>query len=77
MLYGAAYFCQDSWFWKGFFKVGRYIGSSGAESEGIDQVLSAIQEKKHAAKEVLTVKVDLKENAKEQVREFFSRKDKK
>lgn len=75
MIYGAAYLCQDSVFWKAFFKVGKVLDTSEASRKGIDEVLAISQSKKAAAKEILSVPIDVKENVVEDFKKSFRGKE--
>lgn len=72
-IYGTAYFCQDSGLWRSFIRAMNAFETSDATSKGIDEVLSIVQSKPAAAKEILNVPVSLKENAKEAFKEKFSK----
>ncbi|MBT3510885.1 MAG: hypothetical protein HN472_15225 [Nitrospina sp.] len=72
-IYNTAYLCQDSVFWKGFAKVGKLFDTSEATMKEIEEVLSIVQSKKAAAKEILHVPVSIKENVVEGVKEKFSK----
>ena len=75
LFYAAAYLCRDSWFWKGFFKVAKVLESGEATKEGLDEVLSIVQAKKHAANEVLTVDIKFKDNLVADVKKLFKGKE--
>lgn len=70
-IYGVAYLSQDSKFWKGIFKLFKVFSIDDALNEMITAVLRIVQDKKSAAREVLTVEVDVKENLKRE----FGRKE--
>lgn len=75
IIYGAAYLCQDSAFWKAFFKVGKALETSDASKRGIDEVLAIIQTKKAAAKEILSVPVDVKKGMVDEFKKSFRGKE--
>ncbi len=66
-IYGVAFLSQDGKFWKGIFKLFKLFSTDDALNDMIGDVMKIVQDKKSAAKEVLTVRVDVKGNLK---REF-------
>ncbi|MBT3509872.1 MAG: hypothetical protein HN472_10075 [Nitrospina sp.] len=70
-IYNTAYLCQDSSIWKVFFKTAQFIETSEATNKGMDEVLSIVQNKKAASKEVLNVPVSIKDNAKKEFKEWL------
>lgn len=72
-IYNTAYLCLDSTIWKVFFKTSQFIETSDATNKGMDDVLSIIQNKKAASKEILTVPVSIKDNAKKEFKEWFTK----
>lgn len=68
LIYAAAYLGQDSRWWKWFFKAGSVFDTGEASRHGIDEALAAVQEKKAAAKEILSVPIDIKKNALEMLK---------
>jgi hypothetical protein len=63
MIYNVAFLCMDNKFWKGFFRVTKVLESSDATNHGIDEVLTIIQGKKAAAKEILKIPVSFNDQA--------------
>lgn len=72
-IYAAAYLCQDSKFWKGFFRVGQVLDTSEASNQGINDVLNIVQKNKDIAKKLLTVPVSFRENLVKEFKRKFSK----
>ncbi len=62
IIYAAAYLCQNSKFWRTYFLANRFVDSSEASTNGIDEVLDMVQKKPLAAKELLQVEINVKKN---------------
>jgi hypothetical protein len=75
IIYAAAYLCQDSKFWKGFFKVSKVLDTSEASNQGIDDVLTIIQKNKTSAKKLLKVPVNFRENLVKEFNKVFSKSE--
>jgi hypothetical protein len=68
-LYNIAYICQNNIFWKSFIKLYQLLSvDSGLNSE-ISQLLKIIKDKSFDVKDVLTIPVDMKQRAKDVLKE--------
>ncbi len=68
-LYSIAYICQNNIFWKAFIKLYQLVSvDSGLNSE-ITQLLKIIKDKSFDVKDVLTIPVDMKQRAKDVIKE--------
>ncbi len=68
--YAGAYLCQDSGFWRVFFKLCKLL-NFGAQDKGLAEIVKIIKEKKAATKEILQVDLDIPKDFKSVVKQIF------
>ena len=68
-LYTVAYICQNNIFWRSFIKVVKFVSVDEKLKLEIANVLEIINDKSFDVKDVLTVPVDMKQRAKDVLKE--------
>ncbi len=68
-LYTVAYICQNNIFWRSFIKVVKFVSIDEKLKLEIANVLEIINDKSFDVKDVLTVPVDMKQRAKDVLKE--------
>lgn len=66
-IYNVAYLSMNNAFWNAFIKLLKLFIGEETLKEGISETLQIAKSKKSAAKEVLTVDIDIKKKFKEQI----------